>query len=95
MAKKDTLIKKIKAIIEDYGAFNTGDVEATSSPVYTTMGKNSCALIEGFGNKNVGITMYIHETETGSDSAVYEDLAVDTLEEILELAEQWKEKNEN
>lgn len=93
MTKKD-IIKKIKAIIADYGAFTTADVEAMSSPVIKTLGKDTCQLAERFDLHKVEAVIYVHESETGSDYISYEDLDKNTLTEILSLAKDWKDLNE-
>jgi len=93
--KKANIIKKIKTIIEDYGGFTTADVEATSSPVIKTLGKDTCMLAERFYLHKVEAVIYVHENETGSDFIKYEDLKADVLNEILELAEQHKELQED
>lgn len=95
MKKKEKLIEKIRTIIKEWGSFDTSDVQATSSPVYNTMGKDSSALIERFNLDDVDIVMYVHETETGEDSVEYDKLDTDTLEEILELAKEYKEIMKN
>src|SRR5258708_15583721 len=87
--KKQRLIEKILAIIAEHGSFSTADVQATSSPVVKTMGKDSCMLAERFGKNGVDCSIYVHETETETDTVDYEDLTVSTLEEILWLAEDW------
>ena len=90
MSKKD-IISKIKTIIEKCGTFSTADVEATSSPVVATIGKNTSQLAERFNNSGVNAVTYVHETETDSESIKYEDLTTDTLSDILELAKEWEE----
>jgi hypothetical protein len=93
--KKANIIKKIKTIIENYGGFTTADVEATSSPVIKTLGKDTCMLAERFELHKIEAVIYVHENETSSDYIKYEDLKTDVLNEILELAEQHKELQEN
>ena len=90
MAKqKRTLIKEIKAIIEEWGGFSTADVEANSSPVIATLGKDTCQLAEMFDLHKVTVITYVHENETDTDYVKYEDLDKDVLEEILNLAQDW------
>lgn len=91
---KINIIKKIKAIIIDYGAFTTADVEANSSPVIKSLGKDTHQLAERFDFHKVEAVIYVHESETGSDFILYEDLSKDTLTEILSLAKDWKNLNE-
>jgi hypothetical protein len=87
--QKRTLIKKIRAIISEWGGFSTADVQATSSPVIKTLGKDSCQLAERFELYKVEAVIYVHENETDTDYIKYEDLDRDVLEEILYLAQDW------
>lgn len=87
--KKERLIERIRTIIEQDGNFTTADVMATSSPVVKTMGKNSCMLAERFNKNGADCNIYVHDTQTESDTVEWEDLSIDTLEEILSLAEEW------
>ena len=88
---KKKLISEIKAIISEYGGFSTADVEANSSPVIATLGKDTCQLAEYFGTDKVTAVTYVHESETAEDYILYEDLKNDVLTEILELAKLHKE----
>lgn len=87
--KKERLIERIRTIIKQDGNFTTADVMATSSPVVKTMGKNSCMLAERFNKNGADCNIYVHDTQTESDTVEWEDLSIDTLEEILSLAEEW------
>lgn len=87
--KKERLIERIKTIIEQDGSFTTGDVEASSSPVYKSFGKDSHALCERFYKHGVGVDFYVHEFVTDSEEVYYSDLDINTLEDILSLAEEW------
>jgi len=84
--QKRTIIKNIKRIINEWGGFSVAEVEGESSPVITTIGKDSHVLAERFGSSVTGVT-YVHETETDENDYEYEELSKDTLEEILTLAE--------
>ncbi len=89
MTKKE-IIKKIQAIIAEFGSFTTADVQAVSSPILKTIGKNTCQLAEGFLHDKVEAVLYVHESETDSEFISYHDLKKDVLEEILFLAEQYE-----
>lgn len=94
MAKtKKQLIEKIKAIIKDYGSFTCADVEAISSPVIGSLGRNTFQLAETFYEHKVDAVMYVHDHETESEYIAYEDLKLDVLEEIYALALRWEEQN--
>jgi len=92
-SKKQKLIEKIKSIINEWGSFSVGEVEADCSPCVNSMG-GLVALAEHFNAENVGIEVY-EPTSFSSDSQesytmTYEELEVDVLEEILTLAEQYE-----
>lgn len=80
--QKRTIIKKIKAIIQNIGYTTTADMKSGSSPVHRSIGKNHFELAEGFGEQ-VKIVEYVGETEITEYELKYEDLDKDTLEEIL------------
>lgn len=87
--KKERLIERIRTIIEQDGSFTTADVMAMSSPIVKTMGKNSYMLAERFGKNGADCEIYVHDTNTESDTVEYEDMSTNLLEEILSLAEEW------
>lgn len=92
---KKKLILKIKAIIKDYGSFTTADVQAESSPCVNSM-RGATQLAESFYKDKVEAVTYEtkNDNEIGTDYIKYEELDKSTLEQILKLAEQWKELNE-
>ena len=83
------VIDQIKRLIELNGSFTTADVQATSSPVISAINKDHYVLAERFHKNSCEGFEYVHETETGSDDYEYERLDLDTLQEILFLAEDW------
>lgn len=94
MAKtKKSVISKIKAIIEDFGSFSCADVEATSSPVIASLGKDTHQLAEHFYKDKVEAVIYVHDNDTSTDYIPYEKLDLDTLEEIHALALEWLDRN--
>lgn len=95
--KKKEIIAKIKNIIEDYGSFGSGEImEATGetySPCVSSLG-NYVGLAEYFELDKVEVNIY-EPTGFSSDAmdsyeAQYEDLSKEVLSEILKLAEQYK-----
>lgn len=82
---KANLIKKIKYIIKNYGAFTPSEVGADSSPVIASLGKDTHQLAEVFYLHKVEAIIYVHENETSTNFIPYEDLSTDVLKEILEL----------
>ena len=90
---KQKTIDKINAIIKEYGSFGTYDVVADSSPILNSIG-DIVALADTF---NVD-TAEVEITDTNNDVTLaeitvnYSDFNQEALEEILELAEQYKEQ---
>ena len=84
--KKADIIKKIKAIITEWGSFNTAEVEASSSPCISTLGQHTCQLAESFNLHKVEAVTYVHENETATDYIPYEYLSANVLKHILQLA---------
>lgn len=95
MSKKE-LIEKIKKIVcsSNEGSISTADLQAESSPVYSSTGKDHYELVERFNENNVDVVQYIHETETGEKNVSYEDLDVELLSEILSLLENYEADEE-
>jgi len=87
--KKDRIIEKIQSIIKEWGSFSTGDVQADCSPCIASIGSNIVQLAERFNLDKVSAVTYEHDREIDEDEIPYEELTVDVLEEILELAEQY------
>lgn len=90
---KQAIIKKIKTIIENFGSFNTAEVEAASSPCLKNLGRHTCQLLESFSLHKAEAVTYVHEQETATDYIKYEDLSLNLLKEILQLAKEWEEIN--
>lgn len=90
--KKSDIIKKIKAIVQEYGHFNTAEVQAVSSPCIASLGRNTCQLAESFLSDKVEAVIYVDEDEQETDYILYEDLKLNILKEILVLAKQYKEQ---
>ena len=88
--KKEIVISKIKRIIEEFGSFGVCDVECESSPVVNSICKNTFVLAERFNLNDVDINTYVHEIIVVEDNVSYEDLAIDVLEEILSIAENFE-----
>jgi hypothetical protein len=95
--RKPTIIKHIQRIIEEWGAFGSGEVEGslgeTYSPCVNSMG-NLVALAENFYSDDVEVNVY-NPSGFSSDpidtyNVSYEDLGKDVLLEILTLAEQYE-----
>lgn len=88
-SEKQKLIDKIKSIINEWGSFSVGEVQADCSPCVKSIGSLT-ALAERFGS-NVDVVVYDKNgNEHDSYTMAYEELDVDVLEEILTLAEQYE-----
>ena len=89
--QKKTIIKKIKRVITEWGAFGCGEVPMGNGVTINSMG-DLVAIGEYFNSKTVEVEVF----DTGSISSdsihtyevSYEDLSADILAEILELTEQ-------
>jgi hypothetical protein len=91
---KSEIITQIKDIINNYGAFSTGDVAASSDPCINSNSSGDIVeLIEGFYLSYVEVTTYDDQIELYTTNILYEDLDYDILLEILELANDWKQLN--
>jgi len=92
--QKRTIIKKIKAIINEWGSFGSGEVEGsmgeTYSPCVSSMG-NLVALAEYFNLNEVEVNVYDPNSFSSDPiddyTVTYEELSKDVLEEILDIAE--------
>lgn len=92
-AKKE-VIEEIKEIISEYGGFGTGEVQASYSPSVPNQKGNLVHLIEYFNQDNVDVKVYNDEIEVDSYTLTYKELDQENLEYILELAQAYKEIQE-
>jgi len=93
-AKKELIIE-IKEIISDYGSFGTGEVQASYSPSVDNQKGNLTHLIERFNLNDVEVEVYGSSEQIIDDyNLTYEELELHTLEYILELAQAYKEIQE-
>jgi hypothetical protein len=91
--KKD-LISEIKEIIDNYGSFGVGEVEADCSPEVPDQRGNLTHLIEYFNMEMVVVNVYGNwDNSIDEYTMSYEELDIETLEEIFELAQKWEELN--
>lgn len=91
---KKELITEIKEIISEYGGFGTGEVQASYSPSVQNQKGNLDHLIERFNLLDVEVDVYDDEVEVDNYTLTYDDLDEETLEYILELAQVYKEIQE-
>ena len=87
-------IEYIKKVVREFGDFTIGSLEAESSPLVNSMGKDNIQLAEGFFESGIEAVTYVHETEVSEDFIAYEDLDKDVIDEIVLLAKHWEDLNE-
>jgi hypothetical protein len=91
---KTDLIVEIKEIIDNYGTFGVAEVEASCSPSVPNQKGNLSHLIEYFHKERVNVEVYGNwENAIDNYFLTYEELEIETLEEILELCQAWQEIN--
>ena len=93
LLEKDIIISGIKDIISDYGEFSIADIEAEASPLLFG-GDDSHILAERFLKTGVSGVNYVNGVHVSEDYFDYEELNIDTLEEIFNLAKEWDKLNE-
>lgn len=87
--EKEQAIDKIKTIIKEWGGFAISDLEfGADSPIINQI-SDLTILAEKFGLDTCTGVTYQNEIETDTDHFRYEDLDLDTLLDIVELADQW------
>lgn len=91
---KKELITEIKEIISEYGSFTTGEIQASCSPSVPNQKGNLYHLIERFNLLDVEVDVYDDEIEVDNYTLTYDELEIETLEYILELAQAYKEIQE-
>lgn len=95
--QKRTIIKRIKAIIQNHGSFSIGEVEGAEGICVSEMG-NFVALVEYFNSTTIDVSVYepnsFSSDEIDSYELTYEELSKETLEEILFVAELYETDQE-
>ena len=88
---KESVISKIKEIINKYGLFSIREVQNDCYPSIETKG-NLSHLVETYHSNYVGVIIY-NESDVALDgyTLFYEELETDVLEDILDLCKKWKE----
>lgn len=94
--QKKKIIKRIQRIIQEWGAFGSGEVEGsmgeTYSPCVNSMGC-AVALAEYFKLNEVDVNVYNSDSFSCDPihtyTEVYWNLSKDVLEDILNLCEQY------
>ena len=91
--KKQNLINDIVYVIKTYGDFNTSVIMAESSPIIDTKG-NLSYLVEEFYDNCVKVDVYSSNGNNPIDTYTlqYEELSLNLLKEIRELAIVWQEQ---
>lgn len=91
MADKEAVIRKIQAIIKDFGDFTTADITADCDVSIPVIG-NHIHLANMFNYSDADVEVYEDggENEIDSYKLSYWDMDIDTLTEILEYANQYE-----
>ncbi len=90
---KSDKIKRIKDILDTWGATSVSEIGMGSSPVLSSNGNgrhNVSTLVEKFYVQGVEVVTYQDETEIDSDDMNYEDLPEEVINEILEQVEYYE-----
>ena len=89
-SKKQILINSIRKIINEFGSFTVGEIEADNSPCVNSMGK-FVALAEDFDKDDVTVRIYDEDgTEHDEFTMDYEELSVDVLAKIEMFAQDYE-----
>jgi hypothetical protein len=92
---KEDLISEIKEILEEYGHFNTKKLSNDCSPSIETKG-SLIHLVEYFSKGYCEVKVYKNWDDcVDSYYLSYEELNIETLEEILHLCKEWEQINFN
>jgi hypothetical protein len=96
MEKKDRQIKRIKAIIAEYGCTTPSELGLSCSPCISSTGTNKSnisVLIEEFSLNYVKAITYLNETEIAEDKINYENLSDAIIDEIFGIMETYEKKD--
>ena len=94
---KKELITEIKEILNDYGHFHIGEVDADCSPFLDDTKGNLTYLIEYFSKGYCEVNVYsekMGDDKIDSYYLNYEELSESNLAEILDICERYKEIQE-
>ncbi len=91
LADKEAVIRKIQAIIKEFGSFTTADIVASCDVSIPAIG-NHIHLASNFhyGDANVEVYEDGGENEIDSYKLNYWDMDIETLTEVLEYANQYE-----
>ena len=90
-ADKEAIIRKIQAIVREFGSFTTADIEASCDVSIPAIG-NHIHLANRFHYSEADVEVYEDggENEIDAYELNYWDMDIDTLTEVLEYADQWE-----
>lgn len=91
LADKEAVIRKIQAIIKEFGDFTTADIEASCDVSIPVIG-NHIHLASRFyyGKADVEVYEEFGDNEIDEYDLNYWDMDIDTLNEVLEYANQYE-----
>lgn len=91
-------IKRIKAIIKEWGTTTACELSLGSSPCINSIGSgknNVSQLVERFNSESVTAVTYHDQTELGEEEIAYEDLSDDILSEVVDILEVYNNNRKN
>ena len=90
-ADKEAIIRKIQAIVKEFGSFTTANIQASCDVSILTIG-NHIHLASRFYYDKADVEVYEDggENEIDEYDLNYWDMDIDTLTEVLEYANQWE-----
>jgi hypothetical protein len=90
-ADKEAIIRKIQAIVKEFGSFTTADIEASCDVSISSIG-NHIHLASFFKYDSADVDVYNdgNENEIDQYNLSYWDMDIDTLTEVLEYANQYE-----
>ena len=90
-ADKEAIIRKIQAIVREFGSFTTANIQASCDVSILTIGNHiHLANQFHFGNADVEVYEDGGENEIDAYELNYWDMDIDILTEVLEYANQWE-----
>ena len=90
--RKENKIRRIKQVIEKWGATRACELELSSSPCLNSIGNNKnniSELIEYFNLNNVHSIVYQDELELDENYYKYEELPDEIIDEIVQIMEDY------
>jgi hypothetical protein len=90
--EREKKIKKIQAILTEWGSTTSTELQLDHSPCIATKGNgklNVSILVEGFTPTDVNVITYNGETVIDDSHTEYDDLNDEIIDEIAEIMESY------